>query len=98
MTPQEQNEAIAGACGKEYHKPTPEEIASGSYYQYEPNYVGDLNAMHEAENTLPCGGEHSPYERYVNLLREPCGDYGATSATAAQRAEAFLKVKGLWKE
>lgn len=39
---------IAELLGEDYHKPTPGELASGSYYQYEPRYSCDLNAMHEA--------------------------------------------------
>ena len=52
MKEQDQNMAIAEACGHTYHKPTEEEVKRDSYYQYEPNYTQDLNAMHEAEKVL----------------------------------------------
>lgn len=45
MTDQEINAGIAEFLGRKYHKPTREEIESGSYYQYEPDYCNDLNAM-----------------------------------------------------
>lgn len=44
---EEQNRAIADAIGVKFHHPTEEELKSGSYYQYEPDYVHDLNAMRE---------------------------------------------------
>lgn len=67
-----------------------------------PNYVGDLNAMHEAEKTLP-------RDRQVThgaLLACECG-YGTwdefhffdgAHATARQRAKAFLRTLGKWRE
>ncbi len=56
-----------------------------------PNYVGDLNAMHEAEKTL--GSKREYEEHLVNL----CGENFAYS-TAAQRAEAFLKTIRKWED
>jgi hypothetical protein len=106
MTPLEINKAIAEACGHSYHKPSPQEIASGSYYQYEPNYHGDLNAMHEAEETL----SHDEQLEYAELLTSNLSEefcdlegtrehvFACARFTAAQRAEAFLRVKGLWRE
>ena len=70
-----------------------------------PDYLNDLNAMHEAESNLP------PEQR--GLLRfhiESILDqkhYGTIAladwceqycATAAQRAEAFLKTIGKWEK
>ena len=66
-----------------------------------PNYCTDLNAMHEAEMILTdlreyclwitdvCrGGTYMPqnYEEMFQMV----------NATARQRAEAFLRTKGLW--
>ncbi len=45
-----------------------------------PNYLNDLNAMHEAEDCLP-----DAYDRYEHFLKEKLGgEWGY--ATAAQRA------------
>jgi hypothetical protein len=52
MDPLEINKIITEHCGLRYHKPTEEEVKSGSYYQFEPNYYGDLNLMHQAEYKL----------------------------------------------
>lgn len=63
-----------------------------------PDYASDLNTMHEAEKDL---NSHD-YWRFVEILRivviENREDFVAdrSSATAVQRAEAFLKTKGLW--
>lgn len=68
-----------------------------------PDYVHDLNAMHSAEKTLETEKEICAYME--NLTDASGGDtpvgqpsFCAYFATAAQRAEAFLKTKGLWKE
>lgn len=37
--------AVAKLDGVEYHKPTEAEIKSGSYYQYEPNYLVSRDAI-----------------------------------------------------
>ena len=101
MTEEEINIAIAAACGKKYHKPTEEEIASGSYYQYQPNYYRSLDAMHEVEKVMT----DEQCERYEAFLNDPANipdgntpaaDY-VFHSTAAQRAEAFLRTLGLWK-
>lgn len=57
------------------------------------NYCSDLNAMHEAEKTL------NQLERvdYMNTLSKVCGsEKDKAFADSNQRAEAFLRVKGLW--
>ena len=61
-----------------------------------PDYCDDLNAMHEAEKTLDAeqlnySYSHALYNIVVPLNQQPF------RATARQRAEAFLKTKGLWK-
>jgi hypothetical protein len=56
-----------------------------------PDYANDLNAMHEAEETL--GPEQA--RQYHNRL----GRTGAVwlwHATARQRCEAFLRTIGKW--
>lgn len=112
MTPEQINEAIAEKCGwveafplgGTPHKRTRDGgILLPYYWIHEPtgkrttaipNYHGDLNAIHEAEKVLR---ELTP--EYDTELFETCGDWPcAIHATAAQRAEAFLKTLGLWKE
>jgi hypothetical protein len=67
-----------------------------------PDYCNDLNAMHEAEKTLT---EHQwdEYERVLRLVCDGCSYYEGAGkellhATAAQRAEAFLRTLGKWEE
>ena len=99
MTPEQQRIAIAEACG----------IVSkdkwGSLYKTPrgilrdcPDYLNDLNAMHEAEKVL------TPLEwfNYSALLTKIVGPkdqeyYLNIHATAAQRAEAFLRTIDKWK-
>jgi len=72
-----------------------------------PDYLNDLNAMHEAEQVLtpkyqPAKGE-SQWGDYLGWLGF-CGEnktrevYECVTATAAQRAKAFLRTLGLWQE
>ena len=71
-----------------------------------PDYLNDLNAMHEVEKVLssknePVKGE-SQRSAYLDWLGY-CGEnntsevYGCVSATASQRAKALLKALNLWK-
>lgn len=62
-----------------------------------PDYLNDLNAMHEAESNL----SHEQllgFDRRLHI--DICkGDFQkAIHATAAQRAEAFLKALNLWQD
>jgi len=63
-----------------------------------PDYLNDLNAMHEAEKVLVEKGVNS-WWAYVALINRhnptPFGLETAVQATARQRAEAFLKTKGI---
>jgi hypothetical protein len=67
-----------------------------------PDYLNDLNAMHEAEKVLrPDGvyGEWAKWEVYVKTLGDKLtGPDDVAHATAAQRAEAFLKTIGKWTD
>ena len=96
MSHDKQRIAIAEACG----------IVSkdkwGSLYKTPrgilrdcPDYLADLNAMHEAEKVImhadllfEYGMHISTDHDYEHLLR----------ATAAQRAEAFLRTLGKWED
>lgn len=68
-----------------------------------PDFPNDLNAMHEAEDVI---GD-SIWEDYRDALCGVCAAACAAEnkrsnqwwrATAAQRAEAFLKTIGKWEE
>lgn len=112
MTPEKQRIAIAEACGwkKSETNGAPVWWKDGQYaYQFDlPDYLNDLNAMHEAENTL-LGSCWSLYLRNLasvcNCLRvEEAGIRWVESdvalvanATSAQRAEAFLRTIGKWE-
>lgn len=66
-----------------------------------PDYLNDLNAMHEAEKILT---EVQFGDYYIEHLKMARGesqytiDRSMVCATAAQRAEAFLKTIGKWEE
>jgi hypothetical protein len=95
MTPEQQQSAIEKACGWWISE-------SLSIWQHEtkdgapPNYLNDLNAMHEAEKVLK-GGMRSKYDAELTLI---CSrDYNFIwESTASQRAEAFLRTIGKWEE
>ena len=101
MTTEAQQIAIAEACG---WKPNPFEIdMRGQVFpQSPPDYLRDLNAMHEAEKRLSA----SQLSAYVGELANAIinGENKTTlgnqmwHATAAQRSEAFLKTIGKWEE
>jgi hypothetical protein len=58
-----------------------------------PNYCNDLNAMHEAEKMLN-NEQWVAYGKELSRLKV----FPMVHATARQRAEAFLKTIGKWKE
>jgi hypothetical protein len=110
MTPEAQRIQIATACGWKDIKQT------GSIYRYEgrnpstfviqriPNYLEDLNAMHEAEKVLEAQDRIEDYWKELWLVVKPVGSVlinaaaikYLVSATAAQRAEAFLRTLNLY--
>jgi hypothetical protein len=64
-----------------------------------PDYLNDLNAMHDAEEYL--FKDVHQWRYFINNLRDATGEdpfLAVAHATAAQRAEAFLKTLGLWEE
>jgi hypothetical protein len=102
MKPEQQRIAIAEVCGWT-------ETPSGKWHRNgfvmpdplnPPDYLNDLNAMHEAEKTL----SYNDKQKYLDILadapREDIHHTWADSvfATAAQRAEAFLRTVGRWEE
>lgn len=59
-----------------------------------PDFVGDLNAMHSVEATLTADRARD----YHNQLgRMAAGGAWIWFATAAQRAEAYLRTIGKWR-
>jgi hypothetical protein len=104
MTPEAQRIAIAEACGwtdlrwigaageKElYGKPA---VRPGGICV--PDYLNDLNAMHEAEKVLTPEQRRKYVGIIFNLPASECESN--TFATAGQRAKAFLRTLGLWHE
>lgn len=103
MKPEQQRIAIAELCG----------IFQGdSAYFFEewvkslPDYLNDLNAMHEAEKALT---DDQAWEQVKIIVdyRQAANDFPLLSrsetlklhsATAAQRAEAFLRTMGRREE
>lgn len=125
MTDQEINKEIAQCMGFEFAPGYPEEMARNEScdikWEYVsnipvPNYVGDLNAMHKVELSLPL--QSDDYKDRARLWfnleeitttegqRQQAYSWDGThylypfimSATAQQRAEAFLRTIGKWKE
>ena len=114
MNPEQQRIAIAEACGwTKLHQPIPSidnlhgitPNGNKSIYVPVPDYLNDLNAMHEAEKIL---NEKQAvwYLQKLTQVRFKAGVSGMIGcmidktvfATASQRAEAFLRTIGKWKE
>jgi hypothetical protein len=113
MNKEQQRIAIAEACGWEWKNSKDGGVKFWSngdiFYAWKdtelPDYLNDLNAMHEAINTLD---QIQMMEFYNNHIYDVvCNNRTSYSgmdhanvcnATAAQRAEAFLKTLGLWEE
>lgn len=68
-----------------------------------PDYLNDLNAMHDAEKKLSLE-ERNAYMSWLWTICNRAHRMASVSgwlvptSTATQRAEAFLRVKGLWKD
>ena len=107
MSPETQRIAIAEACGFINVRMWSESCiasmginAKGKYWGSlgVPDYLNDLNAMHEAEKALNVSDEQITH--WQNTLELVCDRDNTITlmATAAQRAEAFLKTIDKWKE
>jgi len=96
MTPEQQRVAIAEACGWKTGYRDPEA------WHPLPDYLNDLNAMHDAEKVLG--------EKRIRIYAFTLAQVLDTSptvdlddqflnihATASQRAKAFLRTIGKWK-
>lgn len=60
------------------------------------DYLNDLNAMHEAEETLNEDQRSAYIGRLEGCMMSGPEEWDTTFATAAQRAEAFGRTLGLW--
>jgi hypothetical protein len=101
MTPEAQRIAIAEACGwtnigwngvyKDWLGSRPNE---GRDTYPIPDYLNDLNAMAAAESIIIKAGAQT-----IRLYEDALQKFVANIvfATAAQRAEAFLRTLNLWK-
>jgi hypothetical protein len=61
-----------------------------------PDYLNDLNTMHEAEKSLDDVTQRGDYWDYLSSLTHE--GFEMCHATAAQRAEAFLRTVGKWED
>jgi len=96
MTDEQINAAIAEACGWRKEDGVYMWTANGIDYTCPDlwDWANDLNAMHEAEDTLV--GQQFP--AYAFVLNDIEGSLWGMRATARQRAEAFLRTLGKWEE
>ena len=113
MNAEKQRIAIAEACGWKdvlfhgYHgKDDVRGIFNGQVRTRIPDYPNDLNACHEAVQTL----NRLQLQKFKKHLQDVCSkqspgkapmylqDYELIHATARQRAEAFLRTLGEWKD
>ena len=79
----------------------PESDVDSKEYEVIPDYCNDLNAMQEAEKTLSRGQNYHQlygFGFYVNTLTQICYQQHILTATASQRAEAFVRTIDKWKE
>ena len=104
MSPEKQRIAIAEACGWQHTNDeriwTDTSIQRAGrfwhFIEHLPDYLNDLNSMHKAENSFALDGKWLNYEKELTRLT-PMGRC-VWHATAAQRAEAFLKTVGRWED
>jgi hypothetical protein len=82
MTDEQINTAIAKALNADEH------------WMIQKDYCNDLNAMHEAEKVL--GKERNHYIDMLGTMYKDSWEFA--TATARQRAEAFLRTLGKWEE
>ena len=102
MNEEKQRISIAEACGMRLFEMGPDDqqwlkpkLDGGVDQVALPDYLNDLNAMHEAEMPL---GEFESTVYYDTLIYITGSQRAATFATASQRAEAFLKTIGKWED
>ena len=112
MTPEAQRITIAEACGWKRDEICDNWKRNGEvaycdgrslHYRQIPDYLNDLNAMREVEYELR-RSQIPEWERHVRQITHRDGEDDSglyeriIRATAAQRAEAFLRTIGKWTE
>jgi hypothetical protein len=102
MTDVAQRIAIAEACGWKRLATPGAWISPKGRFHYPPketipDYLNDLNAMYEAEKAL-LPFESDKWQSYVFWLAQLAPLGGRDHATAAQRAEAFIRTLNLWDD
>ena len=106
MNPNAQRIAIAESQGWTYepnHDPMfpwrHRESKTVAYTTDLPDYLNDLNAMHEAEESLslPQAEDYAFRLKTDNLSHDLCF-FNVAHKKAGQRAEAFLKTLDLWEK
>lgn len=108
MTPERQREVIAEWCGWKQGQCGWWEGPSNQETPHLPDYLNDLNEMHEAWCKLSPLKKHKfqvelwnvinrdhPYAKRNEWVRL---DELSSNATAAQRAEALLRTIGKWED
>jgi len=101
MNEKEQRIKIAEACGLTDLHWISGQLHYGS--KLAPDYLNDLNAMHEAEKSLPndddirCEFVDHLTSTVNGMWADAKRRFECATATAAQRAEAFLKTLKLWE-
>lgn len=114
MTNQEINKIIAEYCGWKHEFNGDDEDPEWYWIppnnpdgnQSPPDYCNDLNEMNEAEKFLEGGHNWNKYTDILGKLRHYKPNIHdlrsfaniIVSASAKQRAEAFLKTIGKWEE
>jgi len=109
MKPEAQRIAIAEVCGWKWERLCTGElhgkpVGEQGPFREVPDYLNDLNAMHEAEKVLTDEQDLEYSEALEQVVGARFGCNNAEdmrrlrSATAAQRAEAFLRAIGKWEE
>lgn len=83
---------------QEFYGPMPAFTEPEEYDEWRnaPYYLSDLNEMHEAEKVLTYDQRRKYVSIIFNLPVSECES--SMFATAAQRAEAFLRTLNLWKD
>lgn len=115
MTPKQQRIAIARFCGWNVVSAVGKLPIWVSRKDHQtivlPDYLNDLNAMHEAENKLT-DSQHGDFTVHLHAIvasKEELHEWNKNrvycderrryvSSTASQRAEALLRAIGKWKD
>jgi hypothetical protein len=102
MTEEKQRIAIAEECGYvlkhcKYHKTTSWHTEGGFCMEEHslPDYLNDLNGWQPIERNLSQNDREAYQVILIDLSSCP---FEAIHATAAMRAEAFLKTIGKWED